>query len=88
MFINYFLLLLVYLYQVLFALTSITNKKLAAYLLQNVAVSPSFCWLVMMFLAIDLFNRLLLLFERVDDSQTILTTNQKTICSPSDLPMN
>lgn len=43
-----------------------------AYLLQDVAMSPNFCWLFMILFATDMFRRLLLLSERADDSHTMV----------------
>lgn len=45
---------------------------LFAYSLQPIDINPSFCWLFVIFLAIDIFSRLPLLYEWVDDAHAIV----------------
>lgn len=54
------------------------KKKQVAHPLQDFAINHRFCWLFIICLEIDIFSRLSLLLERVDDAETVVKVNRKS----------
>lgn len=63
----------------MFCLYICIRLQLIAYLVQDVAINRNICSLLVKFLAVDTFNRLPLLSERIDNGNTVVKIHTRRI---------